>query len=208
MGVDCDIYFPPQTRVRDVADVMATLLGHATRYKIHERHEACDVDHVETKGNQMPGCVDLNLSGPDGKCYKHCLFQYEADGYPTGDEPAGWRVVILRSTAINIALARRLVEFFGGAICYQDCDGEINFTKPARVNRYPSDTPDWEVFERIKSSISPLTVAEIEACEEFAAYPDSAEHLRECAPWLDREHSIARALTARTVSAVLDGIPQ
>lgn len=183
MGVDTHIYFPPQTRLRDVSSVMATLLGHPTALMDHGSYQSCDVDAVTTCGiESMPTCARIELRDRDHEVYLSPLYQYESSGRPDSAGNTGEHVILLRATPLVIAMASALVRFLGGAVRFNDCDDVVNVDVPAPHAAAPEDGESWTAFERAKSAVKPLTVDDIEACRKFAAYDGGA--LTKCAPWL------------------------
>ncbi len=176
MGVDTEIHLPPATRLRDVASVIATLHGHPTKYVNHREYESCDVVGVKLEGIvEMPTCAWIKLLREDGEGYRKMLYQFESS------RTAGSHVMLIRSVALNIAVGRRLVEFFGGTVGYQDCSAVgIDLAVPAPQDSYPEDGKAWNDFERRKSEVKPLTREEISECEKWAAYKNVERNL----PWL------------------------
>ena len=76
-----------------------------------------------------------------------------------------------RSTASNIAMCKRLADFFGGRVDYSDCDStecDYYVDEQPDINAYDGEA--WERLQTRKLNIEPLTADEIAACQPFAAY--------------------------------------
>ena len=80
-----------------------------------------------------------------------------------------------RSTASNIALGKRLVDFFGGFVDYNDCDNSDSDYAVAEKTADecdPQDGQPWDDFQERMFNLKPITKEEIEACRQYSAYPD------------------------------------
>ena len=76
------------------------------------------------------------------------------------------------STAFWVAAARRLVEFFGGYVDYNDCDcSERDYVVPDRPDiQHAEDGEQWEHFQARKLAVTPLSKEEIEKAAEYSSY--------------------------------------
>ena len=186
MGVDCQIYLPPQTRVSDVAEVVGTLLGHPTEFKDRGRYSSCEVEGVEVKNASVATLAEILFEDKKGVVYKTLNYHFEAGEVP-GAESGGWRCLLPRSTPLWCAVAKRLVDFFGGKALFQDVSEEIGRAALPRFHAYPEDGEPWTRFERDKSLVKPLIIEEIEDARSVAAYDDAETmiHVLDNLPWLD-----------------------
>ena len=91
----------------------------------------------------------------------------------------GW-LLMPPSSPFWIAVCRRVVDIFGGALDHNDCD-----SSPADYFRFEDPVNDEGNGERYYErqqrllDLRPLTGEEIEACREFAAYGDVPSYLSE-----------------------------
>lgn len=170
MGVDITLSLPGDVRIRDVADIIGILAGcpiteHTGNYGTFKM-----VEGVKILGcNEIP-CSEIVFTAPkgrtliDGEDAHTVLFHYEGVKYE--------RSMIPRSTPFWIAVARRLVDFFGGTLVYQDCGtGRPNYRKPKpRKSNNPEDGKAWHKFQAAKYGVRPLTMADVVAADKWAAY--------------------------------------
>ena len=173
MGVNALIKFSYDTEIDDVADVIGILAG----LKPHKmeigngKAWAVRVDGAKAKGHvDIPQMADIVVTAPkgtrliDGEQGHYCTWHWR------GDNCKGW-LLYPTSNAFWIAIGRRLVKFFGGSICYSDCDGKVNYRakRPRRRNN-PSNGKEWQRFEQAMFDVKPLTKDEINQARQFAAY--------------------------------------
>lgn len=169
MGVDCKIYLPSRVNVRDVATVIAILLGN----KVRKEPLGSDGWHVQVDGVKVEPC-----SGTLAEC---CQIKVNCDGeerwflyhFEFGRE--GKRGIMPRSTARNIALCKGLADFFGGIVDFSDCDDrEADYYVEEKFDIHGEDN---EAFYRKQSrmlEVHPLSKSEIDECEEVCAYKRAA----------------------------------
>ncbi len=168
MGVDTNIRLPEDVRVRDVAEAIGILAGLKPRWADGDENKWVEVPGAKVEGyKDIPSCANIMLKGKmaDGMDEHHVMFHYEPDA------PHGGRLLSPRSTPFWIAVGLGLAKFFGGSVCFNDCDGKVNkrFKKPRRANN-PSDGGPWHKFQHEMMAIKPLTAADPEAVRKFAAY--------------------------------------
>ncbi len=180
MGVDCKITLPDAVRIRDVANVIGILLGKEARLDPldHNNAVALRVDGVSVSNSTaVEGCAEINIKdapwGHDGKPGDRWFFYHfewsggAADGY---DTKLG-RGLMPRCTAINIAMARELVTFFGGEVDYNDCDdSEVDFTAPEQPDLRANDGEAWDKFQRRMFAVKSLTKQQVAAMKKHDAY--------------------------------------
>lgn len=167
MGVDCKIYLPGNVRVRDVANVMGIAAGLKPSW--HKKGWA-EVPGVALKPTSLVEMCSIELSGElVDKSDKHfCGYHFE------GGRGAS-RLLSPRSTAFWIGVGRRLVNFFGGEMTYQDCDDGIDFFLPPKsdAENKPEDGDEWDVFQKRVVAVVPLTLEELQGLNELAAYKET-----------------------------------
>ena len=129
--------------------------------------------------------VDIRWTTAKGE-KRSAFYHFEADGVSGhGGWQAGWRLLSMNSTPKNVALAKRLVELFGGRLIYQDVSsntfGRPNFKRPEYKYNAANDGSAWEKLQTRMLNITPLTTKEIEDCDGLAGYS-----LIECEPHQQR----------------------
>lgn len=76
----------------------------------------------------------------------------------------GGRLMMPPSTNFWVAIGKRLVQFFGGSIDYNDCDDvDVNFRRrnnPRHLNS-PTDRDAWYKFQNRLLKLKPLTRNEL-----------------------------------------------
>ena len=167
MGVDTVVLLPAHVRVQDVTDVIGKLLGHSSKLRDSGSVDVAQVNVENIEG--LPDCVYLR--GYHGKGdQRRPTFTFT---YPFESDD-GRRIIMRRSRAENIALFRRLVDFFGGSVDYQDCDAEdADYSVECPIDESaPTDGDAWYAFQKRIHVMTPLSEEEVAACEEFAAYHD------------------------------------
>ncbi len=169
MGVDTVIRLPPNVTLHTVADVIGKLLGcEATKESLGGNGswhaEVHGVKTADAKG--VVGCASIDIQ-PPGEDAEARWFLYHFEG------PGGTRLLMPRATAKNIAMCRALVNFIGGQVEYNDCDShpyDYAVGWQSDEDNSPDDGEPWHRMQQRILDLPALTEAEIDACEEFAAY--------------------------------------
>jgi hypothetical protein len=176
MGVDCRIFLPPAARVRDVADVMGALAGLVPQKRLLSGSDGyyVKVEGVEIKSSHTPSMVTINLTAAPhlrlvgGEAFLDCCYFFES----LDDDSQPCRYMIPSSTAFWLAVGHGLIEFFGGALCYSDADGQINervSAKPATF-LHAEDGDDWQVLQDAKLSVAAITEDDLWKYAPLSAY--------------------------------------
>ncbi len=83
---------------------------------------------------------------------------------------------MMSSTPVNIAMARRLADIFGGKVVYRDVDGgdvrKPDYKVPAFRYNGANDHPGFGKMHERLLAVTPLTTAEIRQAEPHAGYPE------------------------------------
>jgi len=80
------------------------------------------------------------------------------------------------SSVLAVALAKRLVDFFGGHAIYQDSDDEISYQINPKKALYPTKTKEqssddrWYQFYNALNSVQLVTVKELESAQQYSGY--------------------------------------
>lgn len=169
MGANCSLTIPAPARIRDVATVMAGLLGcPITKLSMGANAYSAHVDGITFRPyDNMPECVSIVTPMPIRPWNTHdVLYHYEWDEF-------GNHGIMLRSRPINIALCVALCDFFGGRVDFNDCDdSDCDYQKPAFDDIRASDGKPWDAFQDRILSVKPITNADISRYRDVAAYKD------------------------------------
>jgi len=178
MGVDCNIHLPANVRVRDVADIIGILAGKKTTVKtMNGGGLSVDVEGVKVEPTSIPEMVQITVKGPFSKDAQaargdneglFCYYHFESE-----DKYVGWRDLNPRSTPFWCAVARSLVDFFGGEVDYNDCDTtRVDYRRSPRTNlvNCPSNNPEWDRFQKRMAAARPLAAEDFKRADKVSAY--------------------------------------
>ncbi len=171
MGVSTHITLPAQVRVRDVASVIGGCVGlKKVWHNLSGRHRSADVAGIEVQSTSVYSMVRIVWQNGEGNPHlKSGNLYYH---FETGDERSG-RLLSCSSWAPWIALGRRLVDFFGGSIDYNDCDStDIDYQQRWKVCLcLADDNEEWDDLQERIMKIKPITGVEILEANKVASYP-------------------------------------
>jgi hypothetical protein len=172
MGVDVRVKLPTNVKIDNVAKVMGAYAGCPTSKSFFDRDPkdgwSTKVSGVEVKTTSMPAMAEIRLTGTlfDGETEHFCFYHFE----PSEGEG---RLMMPRSTAFWIALMTKVVDFFGGAMEYNDCESDgDDYVVPAKTwqENSPEDGEEWYNLQNRILNIVPVTKEEWRAANEHAAY--------------------------------------
>lgn len=172
MGDSCIYIVPAPARLRDVADVIAMMLGNPAElrrlagfsestYAYVEGIRYIQVGTAMDKNNtygiryepEMPEWVFIQIKAYDG--IKVFNYDYEWDAM-------GNHGILLSSTPGNIALCVGLCDFFGGVVDFNNNDDITDdYRQPVREDIHAQDGQPWQSFQNRKLSVKPLTSSDI-----------------------------------------------
>jgi hypothetical protein len=154
-------------RVKDVA----TVLGAAAGLPVVKRQFtggrdgwAAEVEGVTVETTSVPHMLHLDFKAPqgqtlvDGMAWHYCSFHYEY-------ERSDGRLLMPRSNAFWVAIGKRLVDFFGGTVDYNDCDDvEVDYQRPKKSRKLnaPTSGAEWTAFQERLLAVKPLSAKELE----------------------------------------------
>jgi len=170
MGVDCGINLPDNVRVKDVAQIIGIAAGLTPQWGGSHGAKWVEVPGADVTNTIIPEMVEIAIRSLghlliDGDAMHTVNYHFESDNNGRSLNP--------RSTAFWLAVAHRLVDFFGGTIDYQDCDDvEVDYFVPANVRSVnsPSDNEEWDLFQQRKFEVKPITKEELLHYDNLAAY--------------------------------------
>lgn len=189
MGVDAKVYLPPNTRLDTVNDVICRLLdAPMEKWFLGDSHPGAWAAHPkknvvkQRSYSNIPGMAGVTITKIDYTLYgQKCMgfsYHFEFGGPRRGKNNGGSRGIMMRAYAVNIAIFKRLADFFGGTVDYCDCDSKENdYVVPHRTDseNCPEDGKPWQALQQRIWDVQKLTQAEIDACEKFASYHESEE---------------------------------
>lgn len=160
MGVDCRIHLRQDCRVDDVAKVIGILAGLKPEKVMFDGRSGgyyCQVPGVEVKSSgAVVEMAVIVLSGNlvDGRAGHSCYYHFEG-------EPSG-RLVSMASTPFWCAVAKGVVDFFGGRVDFNDCDSvQTDYAAKPKGRNNPTDGEAWGKFQDRMLKLKPLTRADL-----------------------------------------------
>ena len=165
MGVNTRITLEPRAGYENVATVVAILLGCKPTLETlgGDYGLVCHVVGLEIKPSGSLGLIDIQITPPYGE--NRSLFYH----FEFGRE--GKRGLLPRSSAINIALGVRLVEFFGGGVDFHDSDDvDCDFNSEGLSFCNAEDGAEWGTLQQALFDLRPITMSEALQYEKFASY--------------------------------------
>ena len=170
MGIDTRIILPDNVRVKDVANIIGICAGKKPlkQFWSYGKGWAATVPDVKIKvtSDASWGMVGIHVNGPFPKHileYRlnqsaiYVAYHFESD--------TGGRVLQPPMTFFWLAVGRRLVQFYGGKLDYNDCDDiEVDFSiRPkSREQNAPNSDLGWYKFQQRILDMQALTIEELE----------------------------------------------
>lgn len=153
MGINCRIFLPGNVRVGDVANVLGISAGLKPRWVTTKDYRIVKVNGVQV--SQIKDVAELariELQGDliDSTKYHYVLYHFE---FRNG------RLLLPPSTDFWIACGKSLVDFFGGAVDFNDCDNtpvDYKVTRKSSKNNCPEKDKDWDIFQQRLMNIKPI----------------------------------------------------
>jgi hypothetical protein len=188
MGVDLNLRFPGNVQARYVADVFGKLVGcessmeplQAGHWPGEPTPRCCAVKGVELEACQpVPVCCFFNIRPPGGRDAWKVMYHFEFGCDQEDDRWCfeGQRGIILRSTRKNLAIARRLVMFYGGSLIYSDhADNDFH----EAIQESPFDSKVYCIRNSEGEEVGVW----------FAAKPDSLNCPHDGQPWQDLQDRV------------------
>lgn len=178
MGVDIRLGLEAGTDLRDLGNATGRLLGNPVKHRGGMYTGYDEVQGVKVKGNGVvPGLVDISVFAPKGKRLVDGYDAYGITFHLTWDREQdprekGMLFAIPRSRALNIALAQRLVTYFGGTLTYQDVTAKVDLSIPwdasrggRRYRHFGYESYLEGIFDMV-----PLTIEDLVEADKHAAY--------------------------------------
>lgn len=162
MGVDCRVTLPPEVQLIWVVKV----IGAAAGCPVREEDRFLRVDGARAQVTSIPemASIVIDRQTVDGEAGHYVNYHFE------GDDGGGTHVMIPPSTAFWIAVMRKVVDFFGGTIDYNDCDEtDVDYLIKGQKNASKTDE-EWNALQDRLHTVKPVTKREWRACDKYAAY--------------------------------------
>lgn len=176
MGVDVRLYLYRSADLKDVANALSILAGNDPNPQpIRGGGKSWEYPQpkveIKNSGDLSPTMWTIQFNSEQTDPHNQVHFTYV---HLTSDHGFGF-VASPPSTPWWIAVCRRLVDLFGGALDYNDCD-------LSEADYFRFETPiDHDALyvarQRAILDLKPVTGPEIEACRGFAAYSDMGSYL-------------------------------
>ena len=174
MGVDLNIFLPSTARHDHVATVLGLALGRKlVRTDIGprgaDRHHATatDAEGVEIVTTCVAGMIEFRIPMPHSPLQCGMImprYHFESKG--------GERYLVMSSSPIRVAAARKVVQFFGGRLVANDCDGKVTLKCPRRPGLDADDGKPWQRLHDAMAKVTPVTEKDIAWGRKFAGYKD------------------------------------
>ncbi len=165
MSVNSRIFLSSDVRSLDVAKAVAVLAGLPPSSTEH----GLTVRGLEPEPLAPGAAVAFRLKGAmvDGSTeHRFCVY------YESSDVPGHDREISVVSTPFWLAVGKRLIRFFGGALLYADCGNLEPDERMVRLWPYPQQADDagsLALASRI-FKLEPLTMEEINSAANFSYY--------------------------------------
>jgi len=176
MGVSCNIYLPPDVRADHIADVVAILTGSKVTETRIGGSSAIFTD-ILPEPIQTPFSNDIGAGWiiPQSEFAKE-IYVKLAVFHATPFKGQTYTNISFGSSPVRVAIASRLIHWFGGVVVANDCSGDVTH----RSNRHCPTEEDgilphdaaWDDYQRALLRLRPLRKREIEAARKYAAYKE------------------------------------
>jgi hypothetical protein len=182
MGVNSKIYLDPTARLSDVGIVIGALAGLEVEKVFFDGKFTntgsyyAKVQGVVISPTSMPELVTILVQ--DSICGKsrYCHWHWESEPNAVITNA---KLLSPKAVPFWIAVGKRLVDFFGGAMICSDCDDSINFVanRPRHTN-YVESGKAWTDFQDEILNIKPISIEELLEANQLSAYTESEEDLK------------------------------
>lgn len=169
MGVSCNLYLRDDVRIDDVSTVMGILAGlpvEEVELRGASGGSYASVFCARPKPSNSPEMVIIELEGNliDGQAGHFCFFHYEHE------KQARYRLLSMASTPFWCAIAKELVEFFGGYVDYKDTDNvKVDFKAAGKFKKNnPVEDAEWQAFQNAILKIKPLTKKDLNEAKKYS----------------------------------------
>lgn len=168
MGVDCKIIVPSYVSSQDIANIIFISSNHQN--PIIKDNKINNLQGAINKSTFSQDCFDITFSDLI-QTNRYVLFHRELIFQNTKNFQYG-KGISPRSTGFWISIGKRIVNVFGGEICYSD-SSDIHYTIPGMFSK--NDLLTLEGIQKKNEFICKLgllTASELLEAEKEAAYND------------------------------------
>lgn len=170
MSVDCNVSLPPSVDYEDVATAIGALLGLTPTKEFIPQHRGDDDGFFTARAHpgvkvstHTPRMLSFDFEPGADKEAHYCYFFFAGP-------PDGRHTVTMRSRPVWVAVAKKLVEVFGGRADYNDADAtDVDYEQPTALIMTTDDS-GYEERKRRLYELKPLTKADISEARKSAAY--------------------------------------
>jgi hypothetical protein len=183
MSVDTKILFDHKVRLDDIVKVMAILVGNKPEKSFFDHSDGWStrVNGAKIEKTCVVGMYYIVIKPPkgqtlvDGEKEHHGSFHFETGIGPSddfGDHMILGKGLYVGATAFWIAMGKRLVDFFGGYMQYNDCDADTKIDYMQKMPPYASASngKPWYELQEAMLNLHPLFKGEYEEADKYAAY--------------------------------------
>lgn len=170
MSINTNIILPGNVRLNNVAKVIGMLFGRpVTKERLDSRTKSyvTNVKDINiTSHMSVPQMARISIQ-QTFQNYRDFNYHFEYEGNK--------RLITCPSTSHNIAIARGLVDFFGGEVIYQDTKRnysvpDYKIKKKSNKLNQPEDGKAWDILQERIYAIKPLGRDALLKYVAFAAY--------------------------------------
>jgi hypothetical protein len=163
-------FFPESVVIENVSIALSALLGNPVRTMALDDGTVCAHRAGAVEYTSLPATIFMvTICARDIRGENHsCQYFFECTD--------GGRMLTMGSTPLNLAIARRLVDLFGGRMIYSDREEwslrKPDYKRPAFRHNNAGDNPGFSEMQKRLLAITPISTDEIRACEPYAEYKD------------------------------------
>lgn len=179
MGVNTHVFLHHSADLEDVAWTLGALAGtrgidrHFMDLKHHGAAGTWGADQVRIVATHSPTYLKVEFSSPaDAEYDRHYANVHLGPAYRGGEYgDTRFYTVSVRSTAFWIAVAKKLVDVFGGVVDFNDCDEKDNdYVVPEQQCMAAVDGNPWRERQARLDAVTPVTPEDIAAALPYSAY--------------------------------------
>lgn len=173
MSVNTQIYLPHDVEVHDVANVIALASGltYVLRPTRNSNQTVVYIPRMSvtmSSGNFPMAKIKVVGQLADGQNSHEVYYHFEDCEFPEYS-----RLLMPVSSPYWLAIGKRLIDFFGGLLIFDDCDREKFIERPKPIAHYDSGNDEqYLARQRAFLGVHKLTATEIDDMRQHAAYPD------------------------------------
>lgn len=170
MSVNAHITLSHDAWVIDVAQAIAVLSGIKPEWRTKDKFTFLWVPGMTMSASSGWWAAHIKINGQlvDGEAIHEVTLWFEDPEHPLYS-----RLLMPLSTPYWLAIGKRLIDFFGGVLIYQDHLPKESLHIPKRRPHYNhNDDEQFSIRQDELFRLEPLRASDIQAMRPYAAYPD------------------------------------